>query len=92
MGKLSILSPSLIDALKEKNMHLLHQARSVVDTQSTSLWLSSAELNLNEALGKEWNTFRRNLIDSGAFIQDREDELIWTGGDNSGLITIKNIY
>jgi hypothetical protein len=36
--------------------------------------------------------FRKNLIDSGAFIQDREDELIWTRGDNSGLITVKNIY
>jgi hypothetical protein len=40
----------------------------------------------------EWNRFRTNLIDSGDYIQDREDDLIWTGGDNSGLITVKNIY
>jgi hypothetical protein len=34
----------------------------------------------------------KNLIDSGALIQDREDELIWSGDDNSGIMTVKNIY
>jgi hypothetical protein len=91
MGNLAILSPSLIEALKERKYLFLHQVRSTVENRSNTVWLTNEDLNLHEELGKEWNLFRKNLIDFGALIQDREDELIWTGGDNSGIITVKNI-
>ena len=47
-----------------------------MDHHSSSLWFSSSDLGLSGALGYEWNHFRRALIDSGAFLQDREDELL----------------
>jgi hypothetical protein len=28
----------------------------------------------------------------GVQILNRPDELIWTGGDNSGFLTVKNVY
>jgi hypothetical protein len=32
------------------------------------------------------------LIGSGVQLLDRPDELKWTGGDNSGQLTVKNVY
>jgi hypothetical protein len=43
-------------------------------------------------MAAEWDQFRRELIDSGEYIQDKEDELLWIGGDNSGTLTVKNTY
>jgi hypothetical protein len=40
----------------------------------------------------EWDSYRRHLIDSGIKLVDRPDELIWIGGDNSGQISVKNVY
>jgi hypothetical protein len=92
MGNLAIISPSLIEALNERNIFLHIQIRSTVENRSNTMWLTNEDLNLHEDLGKEWNLFWKNLIDSGALIQDREDELIWSGDDNSGIMTVKNIY
>ena len=63
-----------------------------MDNHSTSFWYSSSDLGLSGALGYEWNCFRMALIDLSAFIQDIADELLLIGGDNSGIITIKNTY
>jgi hypothetical protein len=63
-----------------------------MDNHSTSFWYSSSDSGLSGALGYEWNCFRTTLIDSSAFIQDIADELLLIGGDNSGIITIKNTY
>jgi hypothetical protein len=43
-------------------------------------------------LALEWDFFCRALIGTGVQIQNKEDELIWTGGDNSGILTVKNVY
>ena len=43
-------------------------------------------------IAAEWDQFRWALIDSGPYIHDIEDELMWIGGDNSGYLTVKNIY
>jgi hypothetical protein len=32
------------------------------------------------------------LIESGISLVDKQDELIWTGGDKSGFISVKNVY
>jgi hypothetical protein len=37
-------------------------------------------------------SFRIALIGAGASIQDTKDELMWTGGDTSGSLTVKNAY
>jgi hypothetical protein len=43
-------------------------------------------------LAAEWDRYRQNLIGSGIKLVDRSDELIWTGGDSSGQISVKNVY
>jgi hypothetical protein len=48
-------------------------------------------LGFSGDIAAKWDQFRRALIDSGAYIQDIEDELMWIGGDNSGYLTVKNI-
>jgi hypothetical protein len=57
-----------------------------------SSWISSVELGLDENLAVEWDNFRQSLIESGISLVDRQDELIWTGGDMSGHISVKNVY
>jgi ribonuclease HI len=49
-------------------------------------------LGITGDLAAEWDQFRIALIDSGASIQDKDDELMWTGGDTSGSLTVKNAY
>jgi hypothetical protein len=43
-------------------------------------------------LALEWSKFCRDLIGSGVQLQKIEDELIWTGGDNLGILSVKNVY
>jgi len=92
MGDKSFLSSPLLSDLKNRNITSLLQARRIMDNHSTSFWYSSSDLGLSGALGYEWNCFRTALIDLSAFIQDIADEILCTGGDNSGIITVKNTY
>jgi hypothetical protein len=34
----------------------------------------------------------RNFPESGIYLHNVEDQLLWAGGDNSGLISVRNIY
>jgi len=43
-------------------------------------------------LAVEWDYYRQSLIELGISLGEKMDELIWVGGDNSGNISIKNIY
>jgi hypothetical protein len=43
-------------------------------------------------LALEWDDFCKVLSGSGVQLQNKEDELMWTGGDKSGLISVKNVY
>jgi hypothetical protein len=43
-------------------------------------------------LALEWDGYCRALSGSGILLQDRDDELYWTGGDQSGYLTVKNVY
>jgi hypothetical protein len=36
--------------------------------------------------------FCRDLIGSAVQLQNKVDELIWTGGDKSGTLSVKNVY
>jgi hypothetical protein len=40
----------------------------------------------------EWTAYCKALIHSGIQLHPRDDNLIWIGGDHSGLITVKNVY
>jgi hypothetical protein len=93
MGKDSILSNEMILLLNFKNVYLLYQARCA-HPQGTicTNWLDSADLGLEGELAAEWEMYRRNLIGSGIHLLESLDELKWTGGDNSGQLSVKNVY
>jgi hypothetical protein len=89
MGQDYYLSHDLINCLNQKNIHLLFQVSWISDRGPLGQsWFHNVELGLEE----EWDIYRRNLIDSGIILVDRPDELIWTGGDMSAQITVKNVY
>jgi hypothetical protein len=93
MGENSFLSINLMSALNHRNILTLAQARRHSDSQHlSSYWLSSSDLGFSGDIAAEWDQFRWALIDSGAFLQDTEDDLMWIGGDNSRSPTVKNIY
>jgi hypothetical protein len=79
--------------LKNKNIRYLFQARAQNSMGFiTDQWKGSSELELSGDMALEWNSFCKALIGSGIHLQHREDNLIWTGGDNSGILSVKNVY
>jgi hypothetical protein len=89
----SILSLILVSALNQRNIITLAQARGHSDNQHLyNYWLSSRDLGLSGDMAIEWDLYRRALIDSGVLLQDKEDVLMWIGGDNSGVPSVKNFY
>jgi hypothetical protein len=93
LGNSSYLSQNLLFILKQKNITLLYQARGINWSGFiSSQWKESDELGLTKEVTEEWELFRRALIGSGVFLQDKADELKWIGGDNSRLLFVKNVY
>jgi hypothetical protein len=93
LGKASIFTQERVASVNQRNIHYLYQASKVLRPgMICSTWLESDELDLDGDQAIEWNSFRRSLIGFGVQLTDRPDELKWTGGDNSSILTIKNIY
>jgi hypothetical protein len=93
MGDAAILSEELIYAINLKGVFYLFQASSAPRPGLLCPnWLTSVDLELEGHLALEWTSFRCALIYNGVQLVTRPDELRWTGGDASGLITVKNIY
>jgi ribonuclease HI len=93
LGKRSFLSAELINLLNNNQVYFLYQARkaSVQGTICTN-WLDSRDLGLVGDLAMEWEHYRQNLIETGITLSNSQDELRWTGGDCTGLLTTKNVY
>jgi hypothetical protein len=93
MGKDSFLSKELVDSLNQKNVHLLYQAScDLLQGTLCSTWLDCTTLELEGDLALEWEKYKNILISSGIHLQDHPDVLLWTGGDNSGQLMVKNVY
>jgi len=93
MGKDVILSQELVHNLNQINIHILYQANRTLPRGSIgSYWFDSVELGLVGELAAEWDKYMHNLISLGIKLMDRPDELIWTGGDSSGQISIRKVY
>jgi hypothetical protein len=93
LDKASYLSIQLITHLNSKNIRYLFQARG--STRSRILsddWISSIELDLSTEHVVEWDNYYMKLSRSGIQLQDIDDQLMWSGGDRSGLLTVKNVY
>jgi hypothetical protein len=55
-------------------------------------WISGRDLGISGNLASEWEHYRDNLNEAGVSLNEKEDTLIWTGGDSSGKMSVKNIY
>jgi hypothetical protein len=89
----SLLSPELRGALKAHNISYLYQASAQASLGFiANQWKSSEELELTGNLVDEWFSFCKALILSGIQLQPKEDLLIWSGGDHSGVMTVRNVY
>jgi hypothetical protein len=93
MGNNYFLSKELVDTLNQKNVHLLYQVScDLLQGTLFSTWLDCTALDLEGDLASEWEKYKKILIRSGIHLQDRLDVLLWTGGDNSGQLKVKNVY
>jgi hypothetical protein len=80
-------------SLKSRGLHFLFQLTGL-GRQGAILarWKSVMEVGLTGAEAVEWTRFIRDLDQVGITLTDQPDELIWTGGNNSGIISAKNAY
>jgi len=93
MGKVSFLFLELINHLNSNHVYFLFQAsRALVQGSICSNWLNSIDLGLEDDLSFEWDRYRLSLIGARISLFDGHDELRWTGGDCTGLLTTKNVY
>jgi hypothetical protein len=47
-------------------------------------WISAKDLGISGNLEAEWEQYCRDLNEAGISLCEKEDTLIWTGGDSSG--------
>jgi hypothetical protein len=93
MDRGSFLSAELIKHLNDHHVYYLFQARSATTVGTCyTKWLSCVELGLEGVMADEWETYRKRLIDVGIALTEASDELKWTGGDCTGILTTKNVY
>lgn len=57
------------------------------------VWRRSTDLELSGDLFIEWENYTKALSEKGITLQEESrDSLLWTGGDASGRMTVKNFY
>jgi hypothetical protein len=89
----SLLHSDLRLKLGSSNYFFLAHVRTLTDNPSwPDNWLSSSDLNLDGKWASDWNLFSTALKSAGISLTADPDSLLWTGGDGSGLLTVKNIY
>lgn len=91
MGDHYCLSRVLIQALHDKGLYVLKQFMVQGNTPSTC-WPSAVSIDLPFPLGIEWELYRLRLIDSGIFLQNLPDRLIWSANTSLGTVTAPLAY
>jgi len=87
------LSQELIQHLNDHQVVFLFQARSASAIGSLcSNWLTCDDLGLEGDLVVEWEGYKKRLIDADIALIGTKDELIWTGGDETWILTTRNVY
>jgi hypothetical protein len=94
MGDRARLSLELVQTLSDNQIITLAQATTFVNLITlTEVWKTSADLNLTRCSRGEWSTFIAELNKSGVILRgDQADLLLWSGGDGSGVLSVKNCY
>jgi hypothetical protein len=93
LGSRALLSAPLLAHLHRKNIFFLHQITTPFNGGLFGdHWLSANELQLEGDLYSEWRSYTQTLMEAGIRLLDRPDALLWTGGDQSGTLSAKNVY
>jgi len=93
MSDRSILSEPLLSHLNDIRITVLAQVRARISADSiTETWLSSGSLGLRGRLASKWEQYRKALRGACIAIRNLADTLVWTRGDSSGNMTVKNVY
>lgn len=92
LDKASYLPPQLIAHLNTKKIHLFQARGSSRSGFISDRWIASAELELNAEHAFCWENFCMELSRSGIPLNDTNDQMLWSGGDCSGYLTVKNVY
>jgi hypothetical protein len=89
LGSSSLLYPKILRSLNHRKLSFLYQPRGGSWTGSfDSYWKDNGEITLSREITIEWDYYCSSLSGSGIQIQDMEDELKWTGGYISGVLTV----
>jgi hypothetical protein len=90
LGSHAMLSAPLLAHLHRKNIFFLNQ---IASTYNGGLlddhWISAIELQLEGDLYSEWRSYTQSLMEAGIRLLNRPDDLLWTGGDQSGTLSAK---
>jgi len=87
------MSTQLRSILIQKGIITLDLASVYQDPNTLSeVWINSRELGISGNLSLEWEHFCDNLNEAGVSLNENEDSLIWTRGDSSGRLSVKNLY
>jgi len=89
----SLLSTTLICYLNRINITVLAQLRDPSSIVSfPEIWKNTDTLGLTGELATEWNSYSTTLRGAGILLRNKADSLMWTRGNSSGSISVKNIY
>jgi hypothetical protein len=76
--------------LTQKGIFTLNLASVYQDPITLSeKWISEKDLGISGNIESEWDQYCINLNEAGVSLSEKEDTLIWTGGDSSGRMTVK---
>jgi hypothetical protein len=93
LGNKSMLSPPLLARLHSKGFHFLYQLKHTPSRgQIGENWINGTFLKLEPDLEAEWNRLHTAINWSRNPPSGEANSLIWTGGDNTGIFTVKNAY
>jgi hypothetical protein len=92
LGECAILSLPMRNHLQTLNLTTLSQIKKTSGGALPDIWNTVSDLHLRDPLDTEWTRFTSALKRAGISLRNEPDILMWAGGDQSGLITVKNIY
>jgi hypothetical protein len=93
LGHKAILSDQMNSVISMKGIVSLDLALVYQDPISFfEKWISAKDLGISGDLQVEWEQYCRYLNEAGVSLCEKEDTLIWIGGDSSRRMSVKNIY
>jgi hypothetical protein len=83
------LSNKILDYMKIYGLSFLDRIRNLY---GQTYWLQSSDLGLVGEDAISWDTYVSSLGLAGIILSYREDRLLWSGNEKSGIVTAKDTY